>query len=192
MTDINPTNPTGRPATRAEIFAHVMTVLDLSNDTIEELRDVGIVNLTRLRSLTTTQLDDFIINVNSFNIGDKLAIELFQKWTRYYRTTNNNNDPTDWINTFTESVYDNFVNSDEVDSNTNIPAIQNPGTSFPQTPNMGNLNTTPMTVNTSNTVNSGGTENPNTKASLKDYPKFNGSLDKWTEFRHQFLSLIHI
>ena len=106
-------NAPGRPATRAEVFAHVINVLDLSNDTMEGLRDVGIVNITRLRALTDDQMNDFIINIPSFNIGDKLAIVLFQQWTRHYRSTHNNADPTDWITTFTEHEYDSFVNSDD-------------------------------------------------------------------------------
>ena len=105
MSNETTANAPGQPATRAEVFAHVINVLDLSNDTMEGLRNVGIVNITRLRALTDDQMNDFIINIPSFNIGDKLAIVLFQQWTRHYRSTNNNADPTDWITTFTCLLY---------------------------------------------------------------------------------------
>ena len=122
------------------------------------------------------------MNLNpNFGHGDKIALKTFQFWYHQYK---NKHDmlPIDLINLFTMEEYSQAT-TDFSASNMNIlntPSTPNIGIGFPTTPMTGNTRGTHPTVMT------GGSENPQAKANLKDYPKFNGSLEKWRDFKHLF------
>ena len=181
----NPIGGLKRVVTHAEVFRHVLTTIELSDEALEVLQRNGIVTIQCLRLLPLNQMDNFINDENiPFTMGDKLAIEAFQFWLRTYNEENNDENPMDWINQFTEKEFDNAT---RIVSKPNNPTNATPSRQL-QTPLT--LNTPNPTVSTTHT--NGGTENPNTKASIKDYPRFNGSLEKWREFKHQFKAAAEI
>ena len=72
MTDQPGTQAATRVATRAEVFNHVVAVLDLEDEVVNMPKSNGIVSINRLLPLTDDIMDN-IMNLNlSFNHGDKL------------------------------------------------------------------------------------------------------------------------
>ena len=118
------------------------------------------------------RLLDFVTRLPNFSIRDQMSIEVLL-WTTSYR--NENDIEPDYMIEFTTDEYDSTIH--EMMKN-----VQ-PTTTTMTTP-MGMTtpcaSTTLFTIATptmNTTISQNGTENPNTKASIKDYPKFNGSLD---------------
>ena len=56
----NPIGGVKRVVTRAEVFRHVLTTIELPDEALEVLQRNGIVTIQRLRLLTLNQMDNFI------------------------------------------------------------------------------------------------------------------------------------
>ena len=182
VTSVPTVGQTTCPTTRQATLEHMLNILDVQPETINELRNEGIVNIQRLRMVSDDRLLDFVTRLPNFTIGDQMSIEAFQLWANNYEIENNME--PEYMIEFTEDEYNSTIREMVKDIRPRpITTTTLPGLTTPRAP------TTPFTLTTptiNSTINQNGTENPNTKASIKDYPKFNGSLDRWREFCDQF------
>ena len=140
--------------TRLSILNHVFDIMEIPREIQDALKDNAIKSVGALINLDQSEL----MQIQEIRIGHIQALLLFKSWFSKY-IGSNGNVPSDWISTFTEDVWEDFMLKEAVLPPPPLPIPPVTSSSVPTTSNT--------------------TIFPSIKIDIKSYPEFSGKLKDW-------------
>ena len=149
-------------STRLATLKHVLDIMEIPDEIQEAMKDISVRSIGSLNNLSHEEL----MAVDDMKVGHVQALLMFKVWFGKY-VKEYDGIPTDWITTFTEEIWEEFLLLESV-----------------------KVKTAPTVTTVNSSVNQATSSKlPQVKIDIRSYPEFNGKLKEWRVFKKQFISV---